>query len=263
MSPARLALLLACGIALAPHGAAAGAPFDYREYGALLARHVGDDGLVDYAGLAGERARLEAVVGRFGAVDAATYGSWSADDRLAFLINAYNAYTLAKVVRNYPIESIKRLPDPWDRREWSLLGARVSLNQIEHDYIRERFAEPRIHLALVCAARGCPPLLDEPWRGAELERQLAVPLARFLADPRKFRIDRRRGVVFLSRIFEWYGADFVARHAPPRGFGDFDPSTRAVLAFLAAHLPRADAELLERGEYTVRFLEYDWSLNAR
>ena len=99
--------------------------FDYSDYASLLKAHVDSDGMVDYAGLKEKKDRLDQVVVKFGKVQPNEYQSWSQNEKIAFLTNAYNAFTLALIVRNYPIDSIKSLNKPWDKREWDLLGKKV------------------------------------------------------------------------------------------------------------------------------------------
>ena len=126
-----------------------------------------------------------------------------------------------------------------------------TLDEIEHEIIRERFSEPRIHFALVCAALGCPPLRSEAYRGEELDAQLDDQAARFLTEsPSKNRVDTVEGVVYLSRIFDWYR-------------GDFSPGSQDLGRFLARyHPPGPERELLESGRFDVKFTDYDWSLNG-
>ena len=231
--------------------------------GRLLRAHVDDNGMVDYAGLKKEQALLESIVTDFAGTSRADYDAWSSSDQLAFLINAYNVYTLALIVRKYPVDSIQRLSKPWDRRGWTLLGKKVSLNDIEHKYIRKWFDEPRIHFALVCAAMGCPPLQNEVWEGDRLEEQFERPIRHLMAHPKKFRIERDKKRVSLSRLFEWYGKDFVSRHLPQNGFEGKSKTMRAVLNFFARYLTEEDATFLNSGTYSVRFTRYDWSLNTQ
>ncbi|MBI2818390.1 MAG: DUF547 domain-containing protein [Acidobacteria bacterium] len=139
----------------------------------------------------------------------------------------------------------------------------MTLDGIEHEVLRKQFREPRIHVALVCAAMGYPPLRNEPFEGAKLEEQLADQTRRFLANPRKFRIDRSQRRVYLSAIFDWYGEDFVPLFGTEERFGGHGAAERAVLHFISRHLGEADRAYLERETYALEYLDYDWSLNEQ
>lgn len=278
---ATLLLVAACSACAAAGNAgddpAAGgsAEFSYAPYARVLSEHVDEAGGVDYAALKGSPGELDAFVAGLRSLDPSRYESWSQDAKIAFWINAYNALTLEAIVRNYPIEasllrsfvypknSIRQIPGVWDELSFEVIGREVTLDEIEHAILRERFDEPRIHMALVCAARGCPPLRREPYAGERLDRQLEDQTLRFLSDPKKFRIDRADGEVHLSSIFDWFGEDFVSRHGTQAGFEGFDGPERAVLSFVASHLDGEDRRYLESADYSIDYLDYDWTLNEK
>ena len=181
-------------------------------------------------------------------------------DQLAFWINAYNAYTIELINRHEERESIRNInktlglfrgKGPWNERFAEVAGKVWTLDEIEHEVIRKRFAEPRIHFALVCAALGCPPLLPEAYVGPRLDVQLDDRTRVFLLEsPRKNRVDPEAGKVYLSPIFDWYREDFPIE---PSAFG----------AFLARYHPPGRARaLLESGDFEIQHTDYDWSLNA-
>ncbi len=247
----------------------------HADYAAMLARFVDEVGLVDYAGLKENRVLLDRYLGRLAGLRAQDVGAWPQADQIALYINAYNAFTLAAIVDHYPIEphwlaslrfpenSIRQIAGVWDELRWTLAGQPMTLDHIEHKILRERFREPRIHMALVCASKGCPPLRREPYEGRRLDEQLDDQARRFLAEPTKFRIDRDANRVYLSPIFQWFAADFAAvsqASAPPPGLAR---SEQAVLGFLARYLGAEDAAFLRAGGYTVTYLDYDWSLNEQ
>ena len=149
-----------------------GRSFDHARLDALLRAHVDSTGLVDYAGLSRESAALDAYLA---SLASAPFEELGRDEKLALLINAYNAFTHRLILDHRPVSSIKDIPSGkrWDDRRWRLAGEMVSLDQIEHERIRAAFREPRIHFALVCAARSCPPLRAEAYVGDRLEAQLA------------------------------------------------------------------------------------------
>jgi hypothetical protein len=248
------------------------AAFDHQHtaFGALLQAHVqwnaeGSESTVDYAGLRRDRAALEAYLTELSAVMAAEFDRWSGAQRLAFLINAYNAYTLALIADAKPEpESIRDLGNwlrsPWKRRFFELLGEQRSLDDVEHGLIRGAagFSEPRIHFAVNCASIGCPALRDEPFLAERIDAQLEDQTRRFLGDRSRNRYDPATRTLYLSKLFDWYGDDFAL---PFRG-----GSSRA--EFLSGYakalgLDRAAIEDLQAGRPKIEFLDYDWRLNGR
>jgi hypothetical protein len=271
LAAATLAWLLSVGSAV---GAAP--PTDlHASYGAVLAAHVDEHGLVSYRALKEHPAALAEYLDRLAKLDPADVASWPDEDRIALYLNAYNAFTLEAILDHYPIQpggffasirfpknSIRQIRGVWDTIEWKLLGANFTLDQIEHEILRKQFNEPRIHMALVCAAKGCPPLRNEPYLGKILDAQLEDQARRFMADPAKFRVDRERGVVSLSSIFKWFAADFVKRYGDG-GPAGFDVSEKAVLNFVARCAKPADADYVRAGGFRIEYLDYDWTLNEQ
>ena len=272
-----LALALLAGVAAARAGAGRpSAPdFPYEDYAAVLSAHVDDEGMVHYGGLKQNRARLDAFDRSLAALRPEVYAGWSDQQKIAFWLNAYNALTLKAIIDNYPIKSsffaslrhpknsIRQISGVWDEIEFTVMGKAMTLEDIEHETLRKEFDEPRIHVALVCAAMGCPPLLNEPYAADKLDEQFSARTRLFLGDPRKFRIDRRKGDVHLSPIFDWFGKDFVATYGTDAKFRGHGEAERAVLNFVAPFLSDADRRYLEIGDYDIEYLDYDWSLNER
>lgn len=173
-------------------------------------RHVDADGWVDYAVIAAQPMDLMAYTDALAMVDLAQMDE---DERLATLINAYNAFTLRLIVERFDggkLMSITALDGgkTWDVKRWTLGGEVVSLNHIEHSMIRGQFDEPRIHWALVCAAYSCPPLRSEAYRAEKLEQQLASQEAYVLNFKHDRFIQRDGNTVRVSKLFDWYGSDF-------------------------------------------------------
>lgn len=257
-------LLFASAIGCQGSGEAQTAAFDHT-HGALdslLSRHV-IDGMVDYEGLLGERSELTQYLDGLAAVASEMYKGFTGAERLAFLINAYNAYTIELILRHYPVSSIQEIPKAWDAFQWSLPDGSYSLNQIEHELIRKEFDEPRIHFALVCAAKGCPPLISRSYRHDLLEQQLASASRDYLSDRERNRLDRKTATLYISKIFEWYGEDFVSTwgKSPVPGETEKTPTHRAVIGFLIDYMPEADAKFLKSNPVRIESLDYDWALN--
>lgn len=230
----------------------------------LLERHVvwldkGHASVVDYPALQRRSAELDAYLNTLSAVTRADYRRWQPEQRLAFLINAYNAFTLKLLSEHYPVASIKEIgslfSSPWKQAFIPLLGQMLSLDQIEHSLIREPgvFDEPRIHFAVNCASVGCPALRDEAFVAEHLDEQLADSQKRFLSDPSRNRFDPVHQRFQVSKIFDWYGADFIQK------WGSLKAYFNQHLALLS---PSAEMTV-PREKSRIEFLDYDWSLNGK
>lgn len=177
------------------------------------------------------------------------------DDRLAFLINAYNLSVLGLVQRfcqNSPRFSRRGLSDPFNFIRFFLLsrvvvgGRRISLYLLENRWLRRRFSEPRIHFALNCASASCPPLKEGLYRGESLNDELEMATQNFLSSPSGVQLDREEGVIRLSRIFKWYARDFGG--------------IKGVIAFIAEKLPETDRDWFLDSHRRIEWMPYDWSL---
>ena len=222
----------------------------------------GSSTAVDYAAFKGERAKLKAYLAQLGKVSQTEFDTWSTSKQLAFLINAYNAWTVEFILTKYPdLDSIKDLgsffSSPWDKEFIPLLGKTVSLNDIEHGLIRgsDRYNDPRIHFAVNCASIGCPALREEAYTGDKLEQQLTEQTERFLTDTSRNYIKGNN--FYMSSIFKWYGDDFE------KGFR----GTKSIQSFVALYtdalnLSDAQKTALNKASLNIKFLDYDWNLNA-
>jgi hypothetical protein len=233
---------------------------------ALLRKHVvlinnSRASQVRYAGFAAERAALKAYLDTLSAVSAAQFGAWSKPQQMAFLINAYNAFTVELILTKYPdLKSIKDLgsflQSPWKKKFVPLLGGTLTLDEVEHDTLRARgrYDDPRIHFAVNCASIGCPMLREEAFVGERLDAQLDEQALRFMSDRTRNRWANGRAEV--SRIFDWYGEDFRLGH---KGI----TSLEVFLARYADQLADGAEERakIRSGPLTASFLDYDWKLN--
>jgi len=267
-----LALLISCclTISLTSNSALQHTTFDhtYAKYHRLLRKHVVMT-RVNYTTLKQERSTLNDVVQAFSQTTESDFTSWSTPRQLAFLINAYNIFTLQAIVDHYPIErrwfdfwnpanSIKQISGVWSTFRWQLAGSQMSLDDIEHSVLRRNYSEPRIHFAVNCASISCPPLRASPYVDVRLERQLTLATRDFLASNEGIRVEG--DYLYVSKLFDWYGDDFVA---------DYDnlvevPGTardRAIAGIVAKYGPSTASQVAQSGRARIRFLPYDWSLN--
>lgn len=246
------------------------AAFDHRHaaWDVLLKKHVYpiDNGVatqVHYAAFKRDRAALKAYLDTVSAVPQTEFNGWSKPEQLAFLINAYNAFTVELILTRYPeLESIqdfgKFFNNPWKKKFFNLFGKPATLDEVEHGLIRAEgvYDDPRIHMAVNCASIGCPALRNEAFVAPRLDEQLEDGVKRFLADRSRNRLNR--GVLEVSKIFDWYGKDFA------KGFR----GARSVETFLSAYAVQLsdkpdEQQRIRDAKAKLKFLDYDWMLNDR
>ncbi|WP_097459832.1 DUF547 domain-containing protein [Mangrovitalea sediminis] len=234
----------------------------------LLRKHVtwirdGHASVVDYAGFKRDQPALEAYLATLSAVPKATFERWTRDQQLAFLINAYNAFTVDLILRHYPgIKSIKDIgswfSSPWSIRFFTLLDGKRTLDDVEHKLIRPVYRDPRVHMALNCASKGCPALRPEAYEADRLDAQLNDSVRRFLGDRPRNRYNASAGELQVSKIFDWYGDDWQNNAVGFHGIKDLFARYAEVLAQKPAAIQR-----IRQQEVPVEFLDYDWSLNGK
>jgi hypothetical protein len=238
--------LLLCSLCL---GAPAGGSDAHDSFGVLLAKYV-RDGRVNYRAWTANAADAEELSNYVDRLEAIDPDKMDSPDALAYWINLYNATTLELLLEHYPVDSIKgiggMLSSPWKRKLVAVNGENLSLNDIENEIIRPRFADARIHFALNCAAVSCPPLQPFAFEGGKLEKQLEGVTRAAIADERFLDASGcvdGSGKLRLSKIFEWYAEDFVAASG----------SVEAFARRYAGDVIGAGCKL--------EFMDYDWALN--
>lgn len=256
--------LLIAGVSLSPQrdtaspgqsasGESAGGT--HKAWTELLRRYVDSSGYVDYGKWCAAKEdlqRLDDYVASLSRIDHRWFANKS--EQLAFWINAYNAITIRRILREYP-SRVRQSETPDDSspttpkaERFVVNGSKYSLDDIEHSVLRQ-LSDPRIHFAIVCGARGCPRLRDEAYEAERLEEQLEQNARGFFADVSKLAVDDQRGELRLSPILEWYASDFGAS-APDH-----------ILQHIAPWLPDNVRSLSEAGKLRVIFNDYDWTLN--
>ena len=230
---------------------------DHSTWDRLLKKYVDRDGMVDYTAWKAsksDRGALKQYLATLSAADANARATKRA--KLAYWINAYNALTVQGILDVYPTSSIRKHTaklvgyNIWDDLLLPVGNQKYSLNQIEHKILR-KLGEPRIHFAIVCASIGCPRLLNEAYTPERLESQLAENTRDFFARQRNFQVDLASRKVRVSSILDWFGEDF-------------GPTPRKALASLAKYVPDgATRKLLASADFSVSYLDYDWSLNKQ
>ncbi len=247
----------------------------HQSWDALLKKHVvlidgGKASQVRYAGFAQDRAALKAYLGTLSKVTQAEFNGWTKPQQMAFLTNAYNAYTVEKILTRYPnIKSIwdfgKIFGNPFKDRFFTLLGREFSLDMIEHETLRKpgSYNEPRVHFAVNCASVGCPMLREEPYVAERLDAQLEEQTRRFLADRSRNRYNPQGNALEVSEIFKWFSEDWTSGY---RGFDGKGVAMQSREQFFAKYAnlladPPAQQNTIAERKAGLRYLDYDWVLN--
>lgn len=218
----------------------------HEEWSDLLAKHVDENGLINYQGFQEDEQKLNQYLELLSQNPLSF--QQPENEQLAYWINAYNAFTVKLILNHYPVKSIKDISDglpmvdsPWDIKFFKIKGVDFDLNTIEHEILRKRLKEPRIHFAINCASFSCPKLRTEAYTAEKLDKQLEEQSRDFLNDSTKNKINTEE--VYLSKIFNWFESDFEAAG----GLEKF------VQKYHDQFQPDVDIE----------YLEYNWDLNEQ
>lgn len=233
-------LSLPVGVALAGLPTSVPAPLPTAT-STFLAKFVNAEGNVNYAAIKRNPLELQGLLKRIAAFDAA---SATPTDREAFYLNAYNLLVIGEVVAHYPLESVQKVPGFFDKNLVSVAGEKMTLNELEAKKLRQPYADPRVHFALVCGAKGCPRLSRTAYAATQLDAQLTTQARKVLQDPTFIRVDTKAGKVQLSQIFKWYEADFKASGKTGVAYVNQFREGKAIPA-----------------TYAVDYYVYDWALN--
>lgn len=240
-------LALAASSFLPASNGVASSAVDHIIFEGLLAKHV-RDGFVDYAGFKSDEIKLDQYLSMLERNDPE---SLTQNEQFAFYINVYNSWTIKLILTGYPgVKSIKDLggllQSPWQKELVRIHGKTLKLDDIENKILRPRFKDPRVHFAINCASKSCPPLLSEPYRGETLDAQLNKVTSDFINNPSSYRFEG--DILWISSIFKWFSEDF---NDDPVGFYRKYAETD-LKALLEAKGHRIQ----------VKYLDYDWSLNG-
>ena len=209
---------------------------------------------VDYSGLKKSPKALNDYLETLAAVPESTFMKWDKKQQMAFLINLYNAATLKLVIDHYPVSSIKDIgsifKSPWKQKVVPVFGKLQTLDYVEHDLLRAKYKDPRIHFAVNCASIGCPSLRLEAFQGDKLNSQLDEQGRAFLRDTTKNRMDAKNKTLYLSKIFDWFKGDFTAQSG-------------TVEKFITPYVSEADRKLIQQGGFSIKYIRYDWKLNKQ
>jgi hypothetical protein len=211
--------------------------FDHTSYSDLVVKYVSAEGNVDYDGFKRNWSSLRNYIKALG--ENMPTEQWTKEDKLAYWMNAYNAMTVDLILRNYPLESIKDIKDPWGQRFWKLGDKYYNLNEIEHKILR-KMGDARIHFGINCASFSCPPLLNEAFTAQKVDAQLDTLSRRFVNDTQRNTITANS--IEISEIFNWFAKDFK--------------TNGSIIDFLNKY---SDTPIAKNAKK--RFKDYNWSLN--
>lgn len=226
-------------------------PVDHSLFAGLLGKYV-SSGVVDYKGFKRDEQVLDLYLS---VLEKSPTAKLSRAEQLAFYINAYNAWTIKLILSKYPdVKSIWDLGSriipwrsPFRKKIVRINGGTISLDQLEHEIVRPRFKDPRVHFSLNCAARSCPPLSSVPYVANRLDVQLDEAASAFLTNPQRNYL--KGNELYVSSIFKWFEEDFGTD----------------IVGFFLRFAKGAMAEQLvaRRDQIQIRYLDYDWSLNGK
>ena len=223
-----------------------GAIFD-----SVLNRYVSADGLVDYKGLKKDK-EFKEYIEYLSNTDPRSLPSGK--HRMAFWINAYNAFVIKGVLEEYPIKSVLKvglIPHSFfKRKKFKTERGEITLQVLENEKLREAFREPRIHFVINCASISCPKLITEAYSTEKLEEQLEAQAVSFINDKSRNYLEKENKVLYLSRIFKWYEGDFIK-------------NGERITDYVARYLNPDDAEFVRNNEVVVKYLDYDWGVNEQ
>ena len=250
----------------------------YSTYNSLLNRYV-KNARVNYEGFIDSRAEFETFLRTLGSVEEEDFQTWTEEQKLAFWINAYNAFTIKAIIDHYPIKrsfsligifyapsnSILQIKGVWTKLQFRAVGKMVTLDEIEHQILRKQFNEPRIHMAINCASVSCPDLSSEAYTPDKLEMQLANAASSFVNNPQKgVFVNQENAEVKFSKIFKWFGEDFVKNYESNKLFNNYGLKENAVLNFANNFIESDETkEYLMNNKLKIGYLGYDWNLNEQ
>ena len=211
--------------------------FDHTIWDELLKKHVSEKGNVNYKGFKKDKSNLKSYLALLS--EKIPDDAWSKEDKLAYWINAYNAFTVKLIVDRYPLKSIKDIESPWDYRFIKLGDKWYTLNDIEHKILR-KMDDPRIHFGIVCASFSCPKLQNKAFISATINSQLDDATKEFLADSERNNLSENS--IQLSKIFKWFSKDFKKKGS--------------LIDFLNKY-----SEITISQNAKKSFKEYNWDLN--
>lgn len=249
-APLLLLVLAICLAGIISTGQTAGSAADFD---AILKKYVHGD-YFDYSGLSRSKADMAALDGFLAWQGSVDISKWPEADQIAFYINAYNACCIKAILDHYPVHTPNDVAGFFTDVKFPVAGESLSISQIEYDRLIGRYKDMRAHFAVVCADRGCLPLKPAAYTGATLDADLEQGCRAMLADTRRFKVDKEKNEIWISKLFEWYGPKFTMDPKRPA------EKPEAYMKYWASEDVK---NMLASGNYTLRIIEWDWTLNEK
>jgi len=239
----------------------------------LLQENV-KDGKVNYQGFI-DSPEFDKYLKTLDIIDPEDFSKWTEKQKIAFWINAYNAFTIKAIIDNYPIQrsftligifyapknSILQIPGVWKKLKFKAVGQEVTLDHIEHGILRKDFNQPRIHAAINCASISCPDLRNEAYLADKIDKQLDDSSKNFVNSKTKgVFIDKNKNKIKVSKIFKWFGDDFYSNYHKQE-FNDKSDKQNGTLGFIYKYINDDKKEYLLSDVYKLEYMPYDWGLN--
>lgn len=231
------------------------AGFDHSAWDRVLKRSVSEIGEVDYGALKKDHAEFDQYLEQLRAVSPVNKPELfpTRAEQMAYWINAYNALVTKGIVDHYPVKSVRNIGllfSFFRSKDWVVGGETMSLDHIEHDTLRAKYGDPRVHVAIVCASLSCPKLSRNAFTAENLDRQLDELLRAFVAERRNVLIDPQANTITYTQIFQWYG-------------GDFEKSSKGTLLdYIRPYLSEEQRkQIAAMKSPRIRFKAYDWAIN--
>ncbi len=233
---------------------------------------------VDYKGFIKSKDLLNKYLNSLARISEKEYMLWNKNQKLAYWINAYNAFTIKAIIDNYPIKrswtligllyapknSILQIPGVWKKLEFKAMGKLVTLDTIEHQILRKDFYEPRIHMAINCASKSCPDLKSEAYTFVNLESQLEDASLKFINNYEKgLKLESNGKIIKISKILKWFGNDFDS-YSKTVNISDNFKDKKGVLGFIYNYTNSEEIKnIIRSSNFELMYLEYDWTLNDK
>ena len=237
-------------------------PFDHSSWDRFLKKFVNEEGEVNYRGVKEDPSLLNEYLAKLAGLGPEGVFGWPREEKLALWLNGYHAAVVRAVIENYPVKSIKDIPSVWETQRITVGINRMSLQDIQAVQLIGATHDEKIYTALCCGARSCPKMRREAYTGTRVEGQLFLAAREFVNDPARNRVIPGKKKAEISRIFKWHAADFKLDFGTFENDRGLSQEEHAVLSFIAHYLQDAGKlEFLEQGNYKIKYLPFDWSLN--
>ncbi len=256
-------------------GQIASSSFDqtYALFGRELAKYL-ENGNVHYKRWKENPAGLDQFLKSLSDLPKQDYERFSPEQKKAFWLNAYNAITIKVVLDNYPIKgsqsqyppsSFRQIPGEWENGKFKIMGAPVTLYEIEHEKLRHELPDPRLHFAVVCASRSCAKLSPAPFVAENIDQRLDQCTQDFFADPKNLTVNPRTGVMSVNKIFSWFTLDFAGKAGYAKRSFPPPMDEDIIASYVSFYVPTDERDVIAKfrsqDKLVLDYLPYDWALN--